>query len=206
MTKVLVLMAVLLTTAVQARSSDGQHLLVFGDSLSAAYGIDIEKGWASLLAQHWQQNGKPHRLTNASISGETTDGGLARLPVTLQEIKPDIVAIELGANDGLRGHPLTRIQANLERMVDLVEAAGAQPIVIGISLPPSHGPRYVDGFRSLFAKVAEAKQVPFIDFYRAEFFDQPGYIQEDGMHPTEAPQPLIRDAVLGFLEQQNLLQ
>lgn len=184
--------------------AQGQHLLVFGDSLSAAYGMEIEKGWAHLLNQHWQQKDVGHHVTNASISGETTDGGLARLALTLEELKPDVVMIELGANDGLRGHPLSRIQTNLEKMILMAEAAGIQVVVVGISLPPNHGPRYVDRFRGIFTTLAEQHQVPFIDFYREEFFSTDGYMQADGLHPTELPQPLIRDLLLTFFAENEL--
>ena len=184
--------------------AQSQHLLIFGDSLSAAYGMEIEKGWAHLLEQYWQQKEQPHRLTNASISGETTDGGLARLALTLDQVKPDVVMIELGANDGLRGHPLSRIRANLLNMISSVKEVGAQPVIVGISLPPSHGPRYVDRFRAIFVELAEQQQVPFIDFYREDFFSISGYIQDDGLHPTELPQPIIRDMLLAFFAANEL--
>ena len=184
--------------------AQGQHLLIFGDSLSAAYGMEIEKGWAHLLEQHWQQKKQPHRLTNASISGETTDGGLARLALTLDKVKPDVVMIELGANDGLRGHPLSRIRANLSNMISSVKEGGAQPVIVGISLPPSHGPRYVDQFRTIFTELAEQQKIPFIDFYREDFFSSAGYMQDDGLHPTELPQPIIRDMLLDFFAANEL--
>ena len=186
--------------------AQGQHLLVFGDSLSAAYGMEIEEGWAALLDQHWQQKERPHQITNASISGETTDGGLARLELTLQEIKPDVVMIELGANDGLRGHPLARIRTNLENMIFLVKSGGAQAVIVGISLPPSHGPRYVDRFRAIFSELAEQQQIPFFDFYREDFFSTAGYMQNDGLHPTELPQPIIRDSLLTFFAENQLFE
>ena len=143
-------------------------------------------------------------MTNASISGETTDGGLGRLPRTLGELKPDVVMLELGANDGLRGHPLSRIRGNLEKMVELIKQSGAEAIVVGISLPPSHGPRYIDHFRSIFRDVALEQDVPYIDFYREDYFSMPGYIQQDGMHPTELPQPLIVDSLLSFFADNRL--
>lgn len=187
-----------------AKAVQGKHLLVFGDSLSAAYGIDVEQGWAHLLNEYWVDNGAAHRTTNASISGETTDGGLARLPLTLNELQPDVVMLQLGANDGLRGHPLDRIRNNLQNMIDIIKRSGAEAIVVGISLPPSHGPRYIDGFRQIFRDVAAEYEVPYIDFYREEFFSIPGYIQEDGLHPTALPQPLIVESLLDFFAANSL--
>ncbi|MBT8115040.1 MAG: arylesterase [Arenicella sp.] len=187
-----------------ANATQGKHLLVFGDSLSAAYGIDVEQGWAHLLNEYWLENGVAHHTTNASISGETTDGGLARLELTLNELKPDVVMLQLGANDGLRGHPLSRIRNNLQHMIDMIKQSGAEPIVVGISLPPNHGPRYIDGFRQIFRDVAAEHEVPYIDFYREEFFSIPGYIQQDGLHPTALPQPLIVDSLLDFFAENSL--
>ena len=204
--KLFVIFSLWLAPGYGLTASQGKHLLVFGDSLSAAYGIEIEQGWASLLARHWQEQETSHQLTNASISGETTDGGLARLPLTLEEVQPDIVMIELGANDGVRGHPLTRISSNLEKMVALVEKSGAQAILVGISLPPSLNPRYVDRFRQVFPQLAEQLDVPFIDFYREDFYSIPGYMQRDGLHPTALPQPTIRDSLLSFFAEQELFE
>lgn len=204
--KLIVIIVCALAQIHLANASSGKHLLVFGDSLSAAYGMDIEQGWASLLAQHWQQQGERHQVTNASISGETTDGGLGRLQLTLDEVKPDVVMLELGANDGLRGHPLPRIRDNLEQMVSLVKQAGAQAVLVGISLPPSHGPRYVDGFRALFPQIAKQQNVPYLDFYREEFFTTPGYMQRDGLHPTAEPQGIIRDSLLEFFARHGLFE
>lgn len=204
-----VLLALLLIfTGASASDARAKHLLVFGDSLSAAYGMDWEQGWAQLLDQHWQaaEGGAVHRVSNASISGETSVGGLDRLPLTLEELNPDVVLIELGANDGLRGYPIERIRENLLEMVDLVEASGAQVIIAGISLPPSYGPRYIDQFRQMFRDVAETRELPFIDFFREDFIGKPGYIQADGLHPTEVTQPILRDALLAFFAETGLFQ
>lgn len=191
-----------------ANDAKAKHLLVFGDSLSAAYGMDWELGWAQLLDQHWQnaEGEVVHRVSNASISGETSVGGLDRLPLTLEELNPDVVLLELGANDGLRGYPISRIRENLLKMVDLVEASGADVIIAGISLPPSYGPRYIDQFRAMFRDVAESRELPFIDFFREDFIGKPGYIQADGLHPTEITQPIIRDALLSFFAEEGLFQ
>ena len=125
-----------LSTSVQAK-----HLVIFGDSLSAAYGMDLEQGWAHLLSQQLSDN---HKVTNASISGETSGGGLARLPVTLDELKPDIVMLELGANDGLQGLSIVAMRDNLEKMIVLLQNQNIEIALVGISLPASYGPRYID--------------------------------------------------------------
>ncbi|MFT5612024.1 MAG: acyl-CoA thioesterase-1 [Arenicella sp.] len=183
-------------------NANAKHLLVFGDSLSAAYGMEWEQGWAQLIDQQWQSLGSEHQISNASISGETTAGGLARLPLTLDELKPDVVLIELGANDGLRGYPISKIMQNLIQMVELSQASGAVVLIGGISLPPSYGPRYIDQFRQVFRDVAQAKDIAYIDFFIEGFLSKPGYIQSDGLHPTQITQPLIKDAILEFLAQQ----
>ena len=200
----------------QQRVSETQtskHILVFGDSLSAAYGIDIEQGWVHLLEQYLnneyalkQQDAFFFQISNASISGETTTGGLARLELTLQELKPDMVLLILGANDGLQGHPLGKIENNLNSMLDIIQNNGIQAVVFGISIPASYGPRYIDKFRDIFPTVAQQRDLPFFDLYQEDFFLKPGYIQKDGLHPTAIAQPIVRDLIVDFLEQQKLLQ
>lgn len=184
-----------------------KNILVFGDSLSAAYRMDLEQGWVNLLDEYLSSNvDASFKVSNASISGETTRGGLARINVTLEEFQPDIVLLELGANDGLQGYPIDLITANLEGMIDQVETYGAQIVLLGISIPPSYGPRYVDQFRNIFPTIARQRNLPFIDLYKEEFYLKPGYIQRDGLHPTEITQPIIRDALVDFLNKQNLLK
>ncbi len=184
-----------------AKQTFSKHILIFGDSLSAAYGMDLDKGWVQLLANDLPD----YQFTNASISGETTIGGLERLPLTLEQVKPDIVFIELGANDGLNGFPSVGIKNNLIEMIDLVENTGAQVLLAGMSLPPNHGPRYIKQFELIFEEVAEERQLPMIKFYRSDFFETPGLIQQDGLHPTESAQPLIRDYMLQFIKQTEVL-
>jgi acyl-CoA thioesterase-1 len=183
-------------------SAHAKNIVIFGDSLSAAYGMDLEKGWAHLLNESLKDK---HHVYNASISGETTKGGLARMPLTLAELKPDLLLLEIGANDGLQGLPVSNMHSNLEKMIQLNQAAGVTVALIGISLPASYGPRYIDQFRSTYSKLATQYKLPFIDFYREEFVTQEGNIQADGLHPTEKTQPTIRDWVLEFLSNENLL-
>ena len=180
-----------------------KHLMVYGDSLSAAYGIELQSGWVALLAQDL---GEEHQVSNASISGETSIGGLARLPETLHQLKPDVVLLELGANDGLRGYPVSEIKANLNSMIELINGTGAQVLLTGISVPPNYGPRYMDQFRSMFRQLAKEKNIAYIDFYDERLLTTPGFIQQDGLHPTEIAQPHIRDSVLAFLQEQDLFK
>ena len=198
LTIAMLLVALNCVAAVQAK-----HLLVFGDSLSAAYGMELEQGWVKLLAD---QLGPEYTVSNASISGETTKGGLARLPSTLAELKPDIVLLELGANDGLRGYPVNRIKANLDKMIYLIKSSGAEVVLAGISVPPSYGPRYVDQFRGVFTQLAGQHEIPYIDFYDESLVITPGFIQADGLHPSVRGQPIIRDSVIQFFNEQLLLQ
>lgn len=184
-------------------NASAKHLLVYGDSLSAAYGMDEEKGWVSLLANTTDHNLK---VTNASISGETSSGGLARLKITLEEIAPDLVILELGANDGLRGYSTDLLKKNLAEMIVATKASGAELVLAAISLPPTYGPRYIDSFRQVYFELADEHTIPLLDLYQPSFVETPGFIQEDGLHPTEITQPIIKDLVLNFLLDKNLLE
>jgi acyl-CoA thioesterase-1 len=183
-------------------SAQAKHLVIFGDSLSAAYGMQLEQGWAHLLADSIKET---YKVTNASISGETSGGGLARLPLTLAELKPDVILIELGANDGLQGMSISAMRENLEQIIALVKQQNIKIALAGISLPASYGPRYIDQFRATFKELSEKHDLPFIDFYRQEFFLQPDFIQADGLHPTAKTQPIVKDIILDFLIDSKLL-
>jgi acyl-CoA thioesterase-1 len=183
-------------------TSQAKHLVIYGDSLSAAYGMPLEQGWAHLLAESIKET---YKVTNASISGETSGGGLARLPLTLAELKPDVILIELGANDGLQGLPIPAIRENLEQIIAIVKQQNIKIALAGISLPASYGPRYIDQFRATFKELSEKHDLPFVDFYRQEFFLEPGFIQEDGLHPTAKTQPIVKDIILDFLTDSKLL-
>lgn len=183
-------------------TAQAKHVVIFGDSLSAAYGMDLEQGWAHLLAETIKDS---HKVSNASISGETSSGGRARLPITLAQLKPDLILIELGANDGLQGLPISAMRENLDYMISASKKANVQIALAGISLPASYGPRYIDKFRATFKELSEIHNVPFIDFYREEFFIKPDFIQEDGLHPTAKTQPLVKEIILEFLNSNNLL-
>ncbi len=194
-------LTVLLCTLYNINFAQAKHLLVFGDSLSAAYGMELEQGWVTLVAKELGAN---HRVSNASISGETSIGGLARLPETLKELDPDLVMIELGANDGLRGLAIQSIKSNLSSMIELIQASGAQAILVGISVPASYGPRYVDQFRDIYKQLVEEYDLVFIDFYNEELLSQAGMIQADGLHPTVEAQSIIKESVMRFFNDEGL--
>ncbi|RYD15078.1 MAG: arylesterase [Lysobacteraceae bacterium] len=175
-------------------------VLVLGDSLSAAYGIAPEQGWVALLDARLATAARPRKVVNASISGETTAGGLARLPALLAEHRPALVVLELGANDGLRGLPLASARANLSRMLAAIRAAGAQALLVGIELPVNYGPQYRDGLRSLYRDLAREFNVPLVPFLLEGVALDPALMQEDGLHPKAAAQPAVLANVWAVLE------
>jgi acyl-CoA thioesterase-1 len=175
----------------------GSTLLVLGDSLSAGYGINQENGWVALLEKDL---GDDHRIINGSISGDTTGGGLNRLPRLLEEFDPDFVLLELGGNDGLRGQPLALMKANLQAMIKLVREAGAEPVLFGMRLPPNYGRRYSDTFAAVYPQLSEAEDVLLIPFQLEELSVTEGMIQEDGLHPTALAQPRIKEVVRRYIE------
>lgn len=164
-------------------------ILVFGDSVSAASGIRQEAGWVSLLVKRLRNEGYGHRVVNASVSGETTAGGLARLPRALQTHSPRIVLIELGANDGLRALPLSAMRDNLDRMLTLAKQQGRQVLLIGMLMPPNYGPRYTTGFQQIYRELAEKHNVALVPFLMDKVADQEALMQSDGLHPNEQGQP-----------------
>lgn len=178
-----------------ATASARSKILVFGDSISAAYGIQREEGWVALLEQRLHAQYGAWRVVNASVSGETTGGGLSRLPGALATHDPDIVIIELGGNDGLRGYPVASIRDNLKRMVTLVQEQGRQVLLLGMRIPPNYGPRYTAAIAGLYPELARASEVPLVPFLLESVALQPELMQDDGIHPTADAQPLLLDAV-----------
>ncbi len=178
-------------------------ILVMGDSLSAGYGIKVEEGWVHLLQQELakKQQGDSinARVINASVSGETTSGGLTRLPAVLSQHKPDIVIIELGGNDGLRGQQLNIMQENLQTMISTSQTAGAKIILAGMQIPTNYGPRYTKQFREIYPRLAEKNKTALIPFFLEGIATHSNLIQQDGIHPTAAAQPLILKNVLPVL-------
>lgn len=170
-------------------------VLVFGDSLSAAYGIDSDAGWVALLAERLQSDGYPHRVVNASIVGDTTQGGVERLPRALRVHQPAVVIIELGGNDGLRGYPVQAAQANLDRMVQAARDEGAEVLLVAVTIPPNYGPAYRQQFSAMFRTVAGHHGIPMVSFEIEEVAGQPGMLQDDGIHPTAAAQAFMLERV-----------
>lgn len=176
-------------------------LLVLGDSLSAEYGLARGQGWVALLQQRLAGDASLRRwhVVNASISGETSAGGLARLPQLLQQYRPDVVLIELGGNDALQGLSLKALATNLQEMADKAKAAGSRVILVGMQVPPNYGPAYAQKFERLFAKVAGQADAPLVPFLMDGFGDDPTWFQADGIHPLARAHPRMLDNVWSVL-------
>lgn len=180
--------------------TDKPVILVFGDSLSAGYRMEEAQGWVALLADRLAAQNSPFEVVNASVSGETTVGGLARLPAALATHKPAVVILELGGNDGLRGLPVANIRQNLVDMVTLSKEAGAEVILAGMQIPPNYGPRYTGPFAAQFGEIAAEFDLPLIPFLIDGIPQQPELMQDDDIHPRAEAQPLIVDIVWPVLE------
>ena len=181
-----------------AHSSEGPVILILGDSLSAAYGIPVEQGWVSLLQRRLAERGFPHRVVNASISGDTTAGGRARLPALLAQHRPSVVVIELGGNDALRGLPLQSTEANLTAMAQAARKAGARVLLVGMQVPPNYGADYTRRFAALFHTVAQAQKAALVPFLLQGVADGPEptkLFQADRIHPTAQAQPTMLENV-----------
>jgi acyl-CoA thioesterase-1 len=192
----LALLAVALGGHLPARAAGVQPvtILVVGDSLSAEYGLRRGSGWVSLLGKRLQEEKIPARVVNAGVSADTTAGGRSRLPGLLRQHRPDVVLIELGANDALRGLPLDATRDNLTAMVRQAKAAGAKVLLIGMEMPPNYGARYTQAFREVFRSVAAAEDVPLVPFLLRNVADAPqamALFQSDGIHPNEQAQPIL---------------
>src|SRR6185312_7206031 len=183
-----------------ALAAQDRTILVFGDSLSAAYGLESAEGWAALLQRRLRAQGYGYRIVNASISGETTSGGLQRLPRALKLDRPAIVLLELGANDGLRGLPLSLIRGNLQQMIRLSEQAGARVLLLGIRLPPNYGARYTEQFAALYPELAKRFRIPLVPFLLDHVALRPGLMQSDGLHPDAGGEPIVLENVWGALK------
>lgn len=171
-------------------------VVVFGDSLSAAYGLRTEQGWVSLLQQNL---GPKHQVINASLTGETTAGGLARLPAVLKQHRPDILVLELGGNDGLRGLPLPAMQQNLLQMGRLAEKNASKVLLVGMALPLNYGPDYGNKFRKVYEDVSRQGKWPLVPLLVAGFETDLSQFQPDGIHPVASAQPKMLQNVLPAL-------
>ncbi|MGF1756180.1 arylesterase [Vibrio makurazakiensis] len=176
-------------------------LLVLGDSLSAGYNMDIKQSWPTLLPNSLQQHGKNYKVINGSISGDTTGNGLARLPQLLEEHSPNVVLIELGANDGLRGFPPNLISNNLQQIIQQVESSGANAVLMQIRIPPNYGKRYNQMFESVFTSTADSTNTPIIPFFLEHIILKEEWMMADGLHPKPEAQPWIADFVAEKLYQ-----
>lgn len=170
-------------------------LIVLGDSLSAAYKMAPEQGWVALLEQRLQQEGYDVSVTNASVSGDTTQNGIARLKPLLAQNTPDIVVIELGGNDGLRGMPPLLIRRNLQKLIDMAEDAGAQVLLLGIQIPNNYGPAYTRQFTAIYPDLADDNDIPLVPFFLQQVALKPELMQQDGIHPNADAQPYLVEAV-----------
>jgi acyl-CoA thioesterase-1 len=178
----------------------GGVILVLGDSLSSAYGLDVDDGWVSLLAKRLDGIRSGYRVVNASISGDTSKGGATRLPRALEKYRPDIVIVELGGNDGLRGFPLSVTRANLERIINDSQAAGARVLLLGMRLPPNYGPAYTNAFHAIYEVLADQHRTSRVPFLLDGIGAVEGMMQADGIHPRSEAQPLMLENVWPHLK------
>ncbi|HBV39626.1 MAG TPA: multifunctional acyl-CoA thioesterase I/protease I/lysophospholipase L1 [Erwinia sp.] len=183
----LILLFLALTTL---RATAADKLLVLGDSLSAGYRMSASAAWPALLNDKWQ---KSPVIINGSISGDTAAQGLARLPALLKQHQPRWVLIELGGNDGLRGFPPQQLEQQLGQIIGLVKAAGAQPLLMQVRLPPNYGRRYTEAFSDVYPRLAKAFSLPLLPFFMEQVYLKPEWMQQDGIHPNPDAQPFIAD-------------
>jgi acyl-CoA thioesterase-1 len=167
--------------------------LIFGDSLSAGYGIEVDQSWATLLQARLKKQGYEHKVVNASISGETSEGGATRIDSALARFSPELVILELGANDGLRGLPTARIKANLGTVITRAQASGARVVLLGIKIPVNYGPRYSTAFESVFRQISEEQNIQWIEFFMEGIALNDELLQNDRIHPNAIAQPLLLD-------------
>lgn len=175
-------------------------ILVLGDSLSAAYGIKLDQGWVALLQARLRAKGYGHRVVNASSSGETTGGALARLPRALETHRPAIVIVELGGNDGLRGLPVADVRRNLTAIIRSSQQAGARILLVGMRIPPNYGPSYTRDFHALYGGLAREYKLAVVPFFLEDIAADDSQFQDDGIHPTAAAQPVLLNEIWPHLE------
>ncbi|MBX2824523.1 MAG: arylesterase [Gammaproteobacteria bacterium] len=189
------------STAASADVNNEQVIMILGDSIGAAYGLDEADGWVNLLQQALESTQPGVQVINTSISGDTTDGGLQRLPAALDRFNPDIVLLELGGNDGLRGQSLKRMQQNLTAMVELIQEQGATAVLLGMRIPPNYGVTYTERFHAIYEDVANNTGAALVPFLLAGIAHERSYFQPDGIHPTAKAQPLLLQEVLPVVEE-----
>lgn len=193
------LSCLLAVSAAPAQAAGPPVILVVGDSLSAGYGLAPGQGWVSLLQQRLKKEGYGHRVVNASVTGETTDGGVQRLDRALATHRPAIVIIELGGNDGLRGLPVSRVRANLELLITKSQAAGARVLLLAIRVPTNYGPRYGNSFQQIYSDLARRYRIGAAALINDDIALNLAYFQPDGIHPNAKAQPILLGNVWGQL-------
>ena len=176
-----------------AQATEPPTILVFGDSLSAGYGIDIDRSWVTLLQQRLEETGYEHRVVNASISGETTAGGATRIDTAIVTFEPELIILELGANDGLRGFPTASIRTNIEIIARRARDSGAEVVLLGIRIPTNYGVRYTQAFEAVFSDVAADLEIRWIEFFMDGIALNDELLQEDRIHPNAEAQPMLLD-------------
>jgi acyl-CoA thioesterase-1 len=191
MRKILSLVVLLMTA--NAAASEPPTVLVFGDSLSAGYGIDVDQSWVALLQKRFEETGYEHRVVNASISGETTEGGAARIDQAIETFSPELVILALGGNDGLRGFPPARIKNNLETIAERARASGADVVLLGIRIPTNYGTRYSQAFEAVYAEVAAELDIQWIEFFMEGIALNDELLLDDRIHPNAAAQAVLLD-------------
>jgi len=182
----------LLVTAI-TDGADAPTVLIYGDSLSAGYGMEVDQSWVALLQTRLQGQGYEHRVINASITGETTEGGAARIAQALDTFTPSLIILELGGNDGLRGIPPDRMKGNLQTIIQSSKSAGAAIVLLGIRIPPNYGSRYIEDFDNVYRELADELDVPWIEFFMEGIALNDELMQADGIHPNAAAQSLLLD-------------
>jgi acyl-CoA thioesterase-1 len=183
----------LLISAAFVQADDAPTVIVFGDSLSAGYGVDFDQTWVALLQTRLESQGYEHRVINASISGETTEGGKTRINQALENFDPDLVILELGGNDGLRGFPTDVTKENIRSIIEASRSHGAAIVILGIRIPTNYGARYTQAFEGIYRQLAEEFEVPWIEFFMQGIALNDELMQEDGIHPNTEAQPMLLD-------------
>ncbi len=183
----------MLLLAAGAEATDVPTVLVFGDSLSAGYGIEVDQSWTALLQARLEEQGYEHRVVNASISGETTEGGVTRIDEALDTFAPELLILELGANDGLRGFPPARMKANLTTIISRAKASGAAVVLLGIRIPINYGARYSKAFEDVFREVSDEMDIQWIEFFMDGIALNDELLQSDRIHPNATAQPILLD-------------
>ena len=191
MRKLLTILFMFMASA--ASAAESPTVLIFGDSLSAGYGLDVDQSWGALLQQRLEEQGYEHRVVNASISGETTEGGVTQIGAAIEEFSPELIILALGGNDGLRGFPPARIKSNLMAIAERARNSGADVVLLGIKIPTNYGARYTAAFEAVYEEVATELDILWIEFFMDGVALNDELLQEDRIHPNAEAQPILLD-------------